>query len=162
MFFFSQSIYNQLTTVGKKFEKKWFPLPSVKNISGGKQYFLKCFFWGNNIFLNGGGGVVITYNISQLCNWNMFRAKIDIVSLYSINSLVWMLLKTLGHNPQVFFIFIHFLKGLCKRNFKWLSIYRLTCPIHNCWTVTFKGTVHVILSDSPFIDWHVRFTTVEL
>ncbi|XP_023340435.1 nuclear nucleic acid-binding protein C1D [Eurytemora carolleeae] len=28
------------------------------------------------------------------------RAKIDIVSLYSINSLVWMLLKTLGHNPQ--------------------------------------------------------------
>eukprot|EP00088_Acartia_fossae_P007137 TRINITY_DN13321_c0_g1_i1.p1 TRINITY_DN13321_c0_g1~~TRINITY_DN13321_c0_g1_i1.p1 ORF type:complete len:164 (+),score=43.66 TRINITY_DN13321_c0_g1_i1:49-540(+) len=28
------------------------------------------------------------------------RAKVDIVSLYSINSLFWMLLKTLGHNPQ--------------------------------------------------------------
>merc|ERR1719374_334565 len=28
------------------------------------------------------------------------RAKIDIVSLYSINSMFWMLMKTLGHNPQ--------------------------------------------------------------
>jgi len=28
------------------------------------------------------------------------RAKLDIVSLYSVNSLFWMLMKTLGHNPQ--------------------------------------------------------------
>jgi len=29
------------------------------------------------------------------------RAKLDLVSLYNINSLFWILLKTLGHNPQV-------------------------------------------------------------
>jgi len=29
------------------------------------------------------------------------RAKLDLVSLYNINSLVWILIKTLGHNPQV-------------------------------------------------------------
>merc|ERR1712130_713088 len=28
------------------------------------------------------------------------RAKLDLVSLYSINSLFWILIKTLGHNPQ--------------------------------------------------------------
>jgi len=29
------------------------------------------------------------------------KAKLDLVSLYNINSLFWILLKTLGHNPQV-------------------------------------------------------------
>jgi exosome complex protein LRP1 len=29
------------------------------------------------------------------------RAKLDLVSLYNVNSLFWILIKTLGHNPQV-------------------------------------------------------------
>lgn len=65
---------------------------SIKNLRKSVAYVLWQVFYDTLIFMHSSLNSLI---------FDRSRAKIDIVSLYSINSLFWMLMKTLGHNPQV-------------------------------------------------------------
>ncbi len=73
--------------------------------TGGKHWRFPTYLWvKREIGLRSLVKLIILIFPVFLCyiyNFLFFRAKVDLCSLYAVNSLFWMLMKTVGENPQV-------------------------------------------------------------